>query len=134
LALALHHQQKTREAMGHYAHALLVQPDYPEALDHLAWILATDPHPELRNGLESVRMAERACQLTGGNQPALLVTLAAAYAEASRFPDALAAAQKGRDLAASSGQKDLLTECQSMITTFQSGNPWREKPSATAVR
>src|ERR1017187_4761194 len=70
--LALAHLQRTREAQSHYAHALLVQPDLPEALDRLAWIAATDPRPEFRNGEEAVHMAERACELTGHKQARLL--------------------------------------------------------------
>jgi len=46
--LALEHLGQTRDAMSHYAAALLQQPDFPEALQHLAWIDATDARPELR--------------------------------------------------------------------------------------
>ena len=63
--LALAHLGQTREAMSHYARALRLQPDFPEALERLAWIAATDPRPELRNGTEAVNMAQRACELTG---------------------------------------------------------------------
>ena len=47
-ATALAHTQKTREAMGEYAAALLIQPDYPDALDGLAWILSTDANAAYR--------------------------------------------------------------------------------------
>ena len=48
--LALAQLKRTREAMSQYAGALLLQPDYPDALDGLAWILSTDPNTEFRNG------------------------------------------------------------------------------------
>src|SRR5207302_804932 len=86
-ALALAHLQKTREATSHFASALLLEPDFTEALDGLAWILATAPSPEFRNGIEAVRMAERACELTGRKDPEKLRTLAAAYGEAGRFQE-----------------------------------------------
>jgi protein O-mannosyl-transferase len=126
LALALAHLQKTKEAMSNYAQALLRQPDFPEALNGLAWILATDPHPEFRNGAEAVRMAEGACILTRRTQAPLLATLAAAYGEADRFPQAIAAAQQAQQLAASSGQKDVEAKCRALLESLEAGQPWRE--------
>lgn len=124
--LALAQQQKTQQAMSQYAHALLLQPDFPDALNQLSWILATDPHPEFRNGAEAVRMAERACALTGQKQPLLLVTLAATYAEAGRFPEAIATIQTAQGLASSDGQKELALKCSSMLNSFQGNQPCRE--------
>jgi tetratricopeptide (TPR) repeat protein len=124
--LALAHQGKTREAMSQYAKALLLTPDFAEALDALAWIAATDPRPELRNGPQAVAMAGRACELTGREQPAMLLTLAAAYAETGRFSEAATTAKKAGDLAATKGQKDVETRSRQLIALFQSGRPFRE--------
>jgi hypothetical protein len=52
-------------------------------------------------------------------------TLAAAYAEVGKFPEAIAAIQKADALAASAGQSALRAECKKMLETFQSGQPWR---------
>ena len=52
-------------------------------------MLATCPQASLRNGIEAVKLAERANQLAGGKNPAVLCTLAAAYAEAGNFPTRL---------------------------------------------
>jgi hypothetical protein len=54
-------------------------------LDELAWLLATYPDSKSRDGSDAVRLAERACVLTERRIPALLDTLAAAYAEAGDF-------------------------------------------------
>ncbi len=124
--LALAHRQKTRDAMSHLAHALVARPDFPDALDALAWILATDPRPELRNGTQAVSLAERACELTANRQPAMLLTLAAAYAEAGRFADATTAAQKAKDLALEVGQKETAAKCGKLLELFQSKQPYRE--------
>jgi tetratricopeptide (TPR) repeat protein len=124
--LALAHLQKTREAMSQYAEALLRQPNFPEALNGLAWILATDPHAEIRNGSEAVRMAEGACDLTGHQRPVLLMTLAAAYAEAARFSDAVAAAKKAQLLAVAADQRQIAVQCESLLQTLKLGKPWRE--------
>jgi tetratricopeptide (TPR) repeat protein len=124
--LALARLHRTREAMSRLAHSLLLQPDFPDALDRLAWILATAPQAELRNGQESVRMAERACELTGHKQAGLLATLAAAYAEAGRFPEAVSTAEQARDLAAGTGQKEAVSKYQSLLDMLKAGKPWRE--------
>lgn len=123
---ALAHQGKARDAMSQFAKALLLTPEYPEALDALAWILSTDPHPELRNGSEAVAMAEKACQLAGRQRPALFLTLAAAYAEACRFTEAVATARQGRELAASQGQKEIETKAGRLLAELQAGHPFRE--------
>jgi len=118
-AAALAHTQKTRDAMAQYAAALLLQPDYPDALDGLAWILSTDPHPDFRNGTEAVKMADRACELTGKKDAAKLKTLAAAYAEAGRFTDAIETLHTMLAIAPNS------TEGQAMLKQFQATQPWR---------
>ena len=124
-AVTLAHLQRTREAMSHYASALLLQPDLVAALDGLSWILATDANPAFRNGVEAVRMAERACELTGRKDAAKLKTLAAAYAEAGRFPEATTTAQTARELAAQASNKELADECLLMLEQYKAAKPWR---------
>ncbi len=68
-------------------------PDSPQMLDELAWLLATYPDSKTRDGTGAVRLVERACALTERRIPALLDTLAAAYAEAGDFA---AGNQRGR--------------------------------------
>ncbi len=126
-AVALAHLQRTREATSHYASALLLQQDLPAALDGLSWILATDADPGVRNGTEAVRMSERACELTARKDPAKLKTLAAAYAEAGRFPEATTTAQAARDLATQDSRKELAEECLRMVEQFRAGKPWRRQ-------
>jgi protein O-mannosyl-transferase len=125
-AVALAHVQKTREAMSHYASALLLKPDFPEALDGLSWILATDANPQFRNGAEAVRMAERACELTGRKVPAKLKTLAAAYAEAGRYAEAAATAQLACDLAKQAGENAVAEDARRMRERFLSNKPWHD--------
>jgi tetratricopeptide (TPR) repeat protein len=124
-AVALDHLGRTQEAMSQYASALLLQPEFPAALDGLSWILATDANPRFRNGTEAVRMSESACELTGRKDPAKLKTLAAAYAEVGRFPEASATAQTALELATQAGLKDLTEVCRLMRESFQSARPWR---------
>ena len=126
LGLALARDGQTRPAMSQFARALLLTQDFPEALNALAWIAATDPHPEFRNGAQAVALASRACELTGRKQPAMLLTLAAAYAETGRFDDAAAAAQEGGALAKTQGNKTLEETAERINAAIAARKPFRE--------
>jgi Flp pilus assembly protein TadD len=103
-------------------------PDWPPALNGLAWLLATHPDATVRNGPEAVRLAERACAVTSRRNPELLDTLAAAYAEAGRFPEAINAAQEAITLARTAGDEAAVHQAENMLGFFRSGRPFRENP------
>jgi tetratricopeptide (TPR) repeat protein len=128
LGLSLEHTGRTREAMNQYAGALIQKQDFPEALDALSWILATDPRTELRNGPEAVKMAESACSLTRFENASLLATLAAAYAEVGDFEKAgrtLNRAQKTLDF---SRRPEAVKKCTEVAAACQSGAAFRTSP------
>jgi len=66
------------EAIVLYQKALQIKPDFAGAQNSLAWVLAVCPQASLRNGNKAVELAQRANQLTGGESPTFLTTLAAA--------------------------------------------------------
>jgi tetratricopeptide (TPR) repeat protein len=92
--------------------------------NNLAWILATWPRMSLRNGEQAVELAKEADQLTGGKDPSVLRTLAAAYAQAGRFPEAVEAAQRALLLVEAQSNKKLAKALQSEIKFYQSGKPY----------
>ena len=53
-------------------------------------------------------------------------TLAAAYAEAGRFDDAVATAQKACGLASESGQLELLKKNQELLELYRQRHPYRD--------
>jgi protein O-mannosyl-transferase len=124
-AVALAHLKRTRQAMSEYAAVLLIQPDLPEALDGLAWILSTDANADFRNGAEAVKMAERACELTAHQDPVKLKTLAAAYAETGRFEEAINTLRTANELASKANRQELVNECSLMMQYFQRSESWR---------
>ena len=126
LAAALTSQHKAREAIQHYQEALKLLPNFPDALNNLAWILAANPDPQVRNGPEAVGLAERACKLTNYKQPLLVGTLAAAYAEAGRFTEAVATAEKARTLAEQANQLDVAARNRALLELYRSGQPARD--------
>lgn len=120
--LALEREGNILDAISQYNSALGQKPDLADALQHLAWIFATDARPELRNGPRAVEMATRACVLTDNKRPSMFLTLAAAEAEAGKFPDALAAVDKAEALANSEGMKGLEPEIARMRADFTAGH------------
>jgi hypothetical protein len=105
-------------------------PDDPQALDALAWLLATCPQAQLRDGPAAVRLAERAREASGGQEARLWGTLDAAYAEAGRFPEAIAAAQKARELALTAGQEELAQAAEARLAGYRNHQAFRDSPTA----
>lgn len=128
LGLILAAQGKPAEAIVNYRQALKLTPNWATALDQLAWILATHPQAEIRNGPEAVRLAERACELTGGQSAKCWGTLDAAYAEAGRFAEAVRTAGKARALAQAAGQKELAQAAETRLALYRREQPYREAP------
>jgi len=115
-----------QQALLHFRKALTLKPDEVEALNNMAWILATCPDDALRDGNEAVRCAERACQLTAFKQPGVVGTLAAAYAEAGRFSDAITAAETAIRLATDAGDAQFAEVNQRLLQLYRAGKPWHE--------
>jgi Flp pilus assembly protein TadD len=126
LGLISQGRKQSAAAVDYYRKALEAQPDWPEVLNNLAWVLAASPDPSVRNGAEAVQRAERACTLTGYKEPLLIGTLAAAYAEAGRFPNAVNAAQKAHDVAAAAGLKELAAKNAELLETYRAGKAYHE--------
>jgi hypothetical protein len=99
---------------------------------HEAWALATNPDASKRNGALAVKLAEDACLQTQYRQPALIGTLAAAYAEAGRFDEAMGAAQMAGAMAAKSGDETSARTYQELLKLFVQHQPFREPPAANA--
>lgn len=106
---------------------LAAQPNSVDALNNLAWVLATCPDPTVRNGAEALGYAEKACRLTQNRQPTMLTTLSAAYAETGRFSEALAAAEKAAGLATQLGDARLAAVNRQLAAAYRAGQPWREQ-------
>jgi protein O-mannosyl-transferase len=120
-------QGQSAKAVVWYQKAIENAPKSISALNNLAWILATDPNDEVRDGKHAVELAERACQLTEWKKAVLMGTLAAAYAEAGRFPDAVAMAGKARDQAHADQQETIAKKNEELLKLYEYGKPFRDK-------
>lgn len=126
LAAALVSQSRVVEGLAQYRAALKLAPDSPAVLNNLAWLLSTTSQPELRDGAAAVRFAQRACELTQSQHPLLIGTLAAAYAEAGQFSEAVAAATKAIDVATATGQSQVAARNAELLLLYRSGKPYHE--------
>ncbi len=103
LALCLERQGKYAEAMVSWRAALRIEPNNVDTVDEVAWRLATSADASLRDGRQAIELARQAVRLSNGEAPRPLSTLAAAYAEAGQFAEAVKTAQRAIDLAARRG-------------------------------
>jgi Flp pilus assembly protein TadD len=128
LALALKNQGRFTEAIAHYRKALELEPRPMLAQNALAWLLATCPEATWRNGSQAVELAQQAEQLSGGKYPEILDTLAAAYAEAGRFPEAVANAERALHLAEVQTNTILAQSIRDRLKLYEVNSPYHEKP------
>jgi len=126
LGFALAAQGRMDVAVAYYREWVKNQPDQPMALNNLAWTLATTSEVKLRDGTEAVRLAQKACDLTLNQQPPIVGTLAAAYAEAGRFSDAVSTAEHAIALARSAGMTNLAQRNEQLVSLYRVGKAYHE--------
>ncbi len=119
-------QGREAEAVSYYLSALNTQSNHAPACNNLAWLLAAGSDPSLRDGLKAIQWAQRADQLAGGRNPVYLGTLAAAYAKAGKFDEAVKTIERALPLAAENTALSSALEKQKAL--YQAGTPSREPP------
>ncbi|MCE9553583.1 MAG: tetratricopeptide repeat protein [Planctomycetes bacterium] len=102
------------------------QPQDVDTGNQLAWLLATSPVKEVRNGEEAVRVSEAVCKLTNRDNPAHLDTLAVALAEAGRFEDAVRTAEEALALADKKNDSEVASEVRTHLEIFKRRTPFHE--------
>jgi Flp pilus assembly protein TadD len=112
--VAQHHES---EAAQLWKRAISARPDSVPILVDLAWLLATDP--SIRPASSAAVYAERANQISGGNNPAVLNVLAAAYASQGRLDLAVRTAQRALQRAIATKNDKLVGEIRERIRSYQ---------------
>lgn len=115
-------------AVAEYRAALASRPTLVEALTELAWTFATSPDDALRNPVDAVALGERARRLTSNSDPRALDALAAAYAAAGRYADAVRVLDSALQLMEPAGvgadaARTLLRERRGL---YRAGHPYRD--------
>ena len=129
LGEALYFRGEVDQALIHFQEAMRLNP--PLGLTGAAWVMATTSNPKFLNGAKAVEMAKLANQMTSYQQPETLDTLAAAYAEAGNFPEAISTAEWAAELARARGRTDLAREIQQRLALYGQGRPYRDEAYET---
>lgn len=77
------------EAVADLNRAVELNPAQFQALNNLAWLLATSPDASIRDGSRAVDLARRACELSNWTEISAISTYAASLAEAGDFDQAV---------------------------------------------
>ena len=115
---------KIEEAKSQYEQALQLEPDDPRIQNNLAWLLAAGPVASLRNGSEAIGLAREADEITRGGDPIILHTLAAAFAQAGDFSNAVETARQAAQLAQAQSNQALASEMESELKLYNAGKPF----------
>jgi tetratricopeptide (TPR) repeat protein len=115
-------------AIQQWATSLQKDPNDGNALNNLAWVLATHPADTFRNGRRAVELATKAAALPGGQSPMVLRTLAAAYAEDGDFANAIDTVKRATELADAQANGSLGQTLRHELELYQKNTPYREKP------
>ena len=117
---------RLQEAIEDFNQAIRLKPTHADAHNNLAWIFATSPDPNIRNPSLAISLAQEACNATNFMNPAVLDTLAAAYASKGRFTDAVETAQKALGLANSANQTQVKNTIECHLIFYKQNKPYVE--------
>ncbi len=127
LAELLVSQGYDAEAVQVYRHSIQQGSVSPDLLNNIAWLQATSFDPQARNGTEAVAHAQQAlASSTDRENPLLLDTLGAAWAETGNFEMAVEVATRASKLAAQSGNTEVSQDILKRLAGFRQNQPWRE--------
>jgi tetratricopeptide (TPR) repeat protein len=120
-----------KKALDDYQKALEVVPaedkeDRSGLLNNLAWVLATSPQDELRDGERSIKLGTEACELTEYKEAHILSTLAAGYAEKGNFEEAIKWSEKAVELG-KEAKNEQIDQLEKELESYKQNKPWREK-------
>jgi tetratricopeptide (TPR) repeat protein len=128
LATAFEALGNDQEALTHWRKAHAIDPSNLSATLGTAWLLATAPNGAVRNGREALTLAQSADSAQATDDPAVLDTLAAAWAENGDFSHAASTASQALALATRKGNAQLSTAIRTHLATYQRKRPFRDVP------
>ena len=121
-------QENFERAIYHFNMALQFKPDWPEALNYLAWLKTAYEKEDFYDPDGAVNLALRACELTEYKNPVMLNILSSAYAATGKLPQAIEIVQKALDLAQSAGQLQMVSEIQGRLELYKRGQSKPDSP------
>ena len=98
---------KYQQAIGQFDRAITLMPGEAGSYNNLAWLRATCPDAQFRNGEQAIKLARKACELTGWNDFSTLDTLATAYAATGNWKEAMKWQEKAIEFSPPTQKNDL---------------------------
>jgi tetratricopeptide (TPR) repeat protein len=126
LGTILKHQGKRKESIKWFRKGREIAPGDMRFAYQISWLMATSPEASIRDGKESLRLANLVCKNTSFNNPTSLDLLSVAQAENRQFNQALSTAQKAYALAKRSKNRKLAENINMRIELFKLKQPYRE--------
>ncbi|HEY4757438.1 MAG TPA: tetratricopeptide repeat protein, partial [Chthoniobacterales bacterium] len=126
LALALFRSGRLREAADHWQRSLELNPHSFNAQCNFAWLLATSPDPSLRDGSRAIQLTQDVLRGAGRDNPSVLRTAGAAYAETGQFDQAIAMAEEALQITRAQGNDALTEDLQHNIGNYRQRLPLRD--------
>jgi tetratricopeptide (TPR) repeat protein len=111
------------KAIADFNEAIRLDPKLSVFWNRRAWLESTCPDAKYRDGKKAVEDATKACELDGWDHWNHLDTLAAAYAEAGDFPNAVKWEEKAIELVPDKSQGKL----RAHLDLFKAHKPYREE-------
>jgi len=134
LGNALSHAGRVAEAAAELRRASQLAPQWVPPWNDLAWLLASQPGASAGDGegtaaraAEAIQAGEQAAGLTERKDPAVLDTLAAAYAAAGQFDRAVSTAEEALALLGNQGPAALLDGIRKRLALYRESKPYREE-------
>jgi tetratricopeptide (TPR) repeat protein len=119
-------QNELAKAAKYFQKALDQKPDDVALLNKAAWILATAMDPTARDGARAIVLAQHAVEVTNRQDASSLDSLAAAFAEAGRFDDAVAVETEALTLARSRGDRQFPIELEQRLALYRAHKAFRQ--------
>jgi tetratricopeptide (TPR) repeat protein len=121
-------EQSTEDEDAEPSSGELLKAERAGLLNNLAWVLATSPKDDIRDGKRALELGRKACELTDHKEAHILSTLAAAYAETGDFESArkwaAQAVEAGSD---EDDPNEQLDQLKKELESYRENKPWREE-------
>ncbi|MFC1635214.1 tetratricopeptide repeat protein [Planctomycetota bacterium] len=113
------------DSVNAYRSAVAIDPNAYIGYNNLAWLCATCPDSQFRDGTKALELAKKACELTDIEDAHCLTSLAAAYAECGDFEKAIEYQEKGIKLIG----EEVTEEWENSLEAYKSGKLYRSHPA-----
>jgi tetratricopeptide (TPR) repeat protein len=120
-------EDQPEDALADFEEVMRRAPGFSGASNDYAWTLATNPNDKVRDGRKAVKYAKDACHETDYKHAPTVDTLAAAYAEAGEWEEAVKWQEEAAKLAEKTHPKDV-EGMKKRLLLYKEKRPYRENP------